>query len=335
MIANQKFSYWIDHTDNAVIMDIFTFGNYGGIFLGPSTYGQFTNFGFDCVTTGLHISSYKDWEIAQGCIFAYVGEAVDKIHPIIIDGAKGHTSLTNIDCVTAPNNWIKNCQDASYDFLYLPGEGFVTVSMLGCKMSGYVADDPVTVDNSYATLSISGCFDKNGNIYQKNIDPTDLYESGTKTMLDACDSPDGWTSQLGSVSIDKDEKKEGEGCVSVTGKGVVLFMKKFDPVQANVSNKHGHLHLWLYISDISGIDSGKVGSIEISSSGTCDENELSWSFPTASLKSGWNELDLRCINAGITGGYPDRSAINYFRIYHHGVTKDITIKIDDIYFYQE
>jgi hypothetical protein len=30
-------------------MDVFTFGTYGGIYLGPATYGQLTNFNFDCV----------------------------------------------------------------------------------------------------------------------------------------------------------------------------------------------------------------------------------------------------------------------------------------------
>ena len=39
--------------------------------------------------------------------------------------------------------------------------------------------------------------------------------------------------------------------------------------------------------------------------------------------------------AGITGGTPDLSQMDYIRIYHLAVSKDLTIKLDDIYFYQE
>ena len=35
------------------------------------------------------------------------------------------------------------------------------------------------------------------------------------------------------------------------------------------------------------------------------------------------------------GANPDLSRMNYIRIYHLGVTKDLTIKLDDIKFYQE
>ena len=44
-----KYTYAINHTDNAQLIDLFTFGNYGGILLGSESYGQLTNFNFDCV----------------------------------------------------------------------------------------------------------------------------------------------------------------------------------------------------------------------------------------------------------------------------------------------
>ena len=44
VVAQKTFTYWIDHTDNAQMMDLFTFGAYGGIYLGDETYGQLTNF---------------------------------------------------------------------------------------------------------------------------------------------------------------------------------------------------------------------------------------------------------------------------------------------------
>ena len=46
VVAQKTFAYTIDKTDNAVVIDIFTFGTYGGIYLGNDTYGQLTNFNF-------------------------------------------------------------------------------------------------------------------------------------------------------------------------------------------------------------------------------------------------------------------------------------------------
>ena len=53
-------------------MDLFTFGNYGGIILGSASYGQLTNFNFDCVEIGIHKlgdnTKNRNWMIAQGSI---------------------------------------------------------------------------------------------------------------------------------------------------------------------------------------------------------------------------------------------------------------------------
>jgi hypothetical protein len=54
VIAKKTFTYSINHTDNAQLMDLFTFGAYGGILLGNESYGQLTNFNFDCVAVGIH-----------------------------------------------------------------------------------------------------------------------------------------------------------------------------------------------------------------------------------------------------------------------------------------
>ena len=43
----REFTYTINHTDNAQLIDLFTFGNYAGIMLGAASYGQLTNFNLD------------------------------------------------------------------------------------------------------------------------------------------------------------------------------------------------------------------------------------------------------------------------------------------------
>lgn len=40
VVRQKTYTYWIDHTDNAQLIDLFTFGVHGGIYLGSETYGQ-------------------------------------------------------------------------------------------------------------------------------------------------------------------------------------------------------------------------------------------------------------------------------------------------------
>ena len=90
VVARKSFAYAIDHTDNAQVMDVFTFATYGGIRLGAASYGQLTNFNFDCVTIGIHKlgdgAFNRNWQIAQGSIIANVepGGKIAEIHPIVI-----------------------------------------------------------------------------------------------------------------------------------------------------------------------------------------------------------------------------------------------------------
>ena len=338
VVANKTYTYWIDHTDNAVMMDVFTFGNYGGIYLGENTYGQLTSFNLDCVAIGIYRtangSKNRTWQIAQGSIIANLGSKVEDVHPIVITGGGGHTTLSAVECFSGKNGAL-TCIGASYDFLYLPGEGPVTVSMLGCRMSSYTSDDPVTVENGLATVSAVGCFDNSGELYEKVIKPTIIYESGTKTMMDACDNTDGWKSSVGNISLDSSDKKEGNGAISASGKpsGHILFTKNFNNLNTKVSHQHGHFHMWLYTSSASALTN--EGAIEVTSSGTCDQNEYGWHIAPLGLKTGWNEVDLKLADAGVTGGQPNLKAMNYIRIYEIGMNSNITVKLDDIYFYEE
>lgn len=339
-IARGTYAYWIDHTDNAVVMDIFTFGTHGGIYLGENTYGQLTNFNFDCVKVGIYRSGNtaknRTWEIAQGSIIANAGKDLSAIHPIYVTGSGGHTSLTNVEAFSGGNGALTNSA-ASYDFIMLDGSGYYTVSLTSCRMSGYAADDPISVKNTFASLRAVNCLDKDDRFFDRTIEPKDDYESGTVTVMDSCDDAAGWTTDFGeAVAVDNSTQVEGSGCITATGHGVNLFTKKFEtPVFARVSFRKGHLKMRLYISDINAIDLTKEGSIEITSSGTCDHEEMAWYIAKLNLHQGWNDLDLKLSGAGITGESPDLSRMNYIRIYHLGVTRDLTIKLDDIRFCQE
>ena len=156
VVRRKTYTYWIDHTDNAQLMDLFTFGAYGGIYLGSETYGQLTNFNFDCVGVGIHKvgSQWKNrnWQIAQGSIIANVGERLEDVHPVLIEGV-GHTSLANVESFSGGNPALTTLE-ASWD--YITVRGAATVTLTGCRMQGYKADSPIHADPS-ARLTVVGC----------------------------------------------------------------------------------------------------------------------------------------------------------------------------------
>ena len=163
VVHRKTFTYWIDHTDNAQLMDLFTFGNYGGIYLGNETYGQLTNFNFDCVGVGIYKTGSqwknRNWQIAQGSIIANVGERLEDVHPILIEG-KGHTSLANVECFSGDNPALTNL-GASWDYITVNGEA--SVILTGCRMQGYKADSPIHVSPT-AKLHAIGCEDRDNNL---------------------------------------------------------------------------------------------------------------------------------------------------------------------------
>lgn len=156
VVRSKTYTYWIDHTDNAQLMDLFTFGVYGGIYLGNETYGQMTNFNFDCVSIGIHKlgSQWKNrnWQIAQGSIIANVGDRLEDVHPILVEG-KGHTSLTNVESFSGGNGALTTL-GASWDYITVKDEA--TVTLTSCRMQGYKADNPIHLSEG-ARLEAIGC----------------------------------------------------------------------------------------------------------------------------------------------------------------------------------
>lgn len=162
VVAKPTFSYAIDHTDNAQMIDVFTFGVHGGILLGAYSYGQLTNFNLDCVSVGIHkkgASSFnRNWQIAQGSIIANLKGCAEGIHPIIIEG-QGHTSISNVEAFSGPNGAL-TADGFSDDFLLVRGDKLLTVTLYGCRMRNYRADSPVTIENPNARIEAVACVDK-------------------------------------------------------------------------------------------------------------------------------------------------------------------------------
>ena len=168
VIKRKTFTYAINHTDNAQLMDVFTFGVYGGIYLGPATYGQLTNFNLDCVGVGIHkcgdSTFNRNWQIAQGSIIANVGDKLEDIHPVIIEG-EGHTSFTNVEAFSGPNGAVTAIAK-SQDFMLIRGDKKLTVSIYGSRMRNYESENPLTILNKNAVVRATDCIDKNENPWE-------------------------------------------------------------------------------------------------------------------------------------------------------------------------
>lgn len=162
VVARKTFSYAINNTDNAQLMDLFTFGVYGGLYLGPATYGQLSNFNFDCVGVGIHKlgdnSFNRNWQIAQGSIIANAGPSIEETHPLIIEG-RGHTALANVEAFSGDNGALTNWKQ-SQDFMLVRGNDKLSISMFGCRMRNYRSADPITCLNSNAVIQAVACIDK-------------------------------------------------------------------------------------------------------------------------------------------------------------------------------
>lgn len=165
VVASGTYTFAIDHTDNAVLMDVFTFGAYGGVRLGAASYGQLTNFNLDCVTVGIHKDGdgtfNRNWQIAQGSIIANVGSRVADIHPIIIEG-QGHTAIANVEAFSGGNGALTTL-GKSQDFMLVRGDKKLTVSLVNCRMRNYESETPLTLNNPHAVIRSFGCIDKNEN----------------------------------------------------------------------------------------------------------------------------------------------------------------------------
>lgn len=169
VISKKTFAYSINHTDNAQLIDLFTFGTYGGILLDGESYGQLTNFNFDCVAIGIlkrgNNKKNRNWQIAQGSIISNTGEEMENLHPIIIEG-EGHTSLSNVEAFSGGNGALTTApEEMSWDYLLVRGDKKLTVSVWGARMRNYASDSPISLENNKAIIQFAGCFDKDENLY--------------------------------------------------------------------------------------------------------------------------------------------------------------------------
>ena len=132
---------------------------------------------------------------------------------------------------------------------------------------------------------------------------------------------------------------EGSGAVrSYTGKNSfdnsLSLETTYDLGTTGLTEENAALGLWLYFNDVASIIGTKDSIIEISSSGTFDENEYQWDLnemiADGSLVSGWNWLELNVSDAKKTGE-PNLDGLNYIRIFTNGT--NLLAMVDDVILY--
>ncbi len=131
-----------------------------------------------------------------------------------------------------------------------------------------------------------------------------------------------------ALMLNTENKMQGSGALmSVNPQTVETFMVMLGK-QTDLSayEEDGLIHMWVYVSDVSGITDG-LGRIEIShDAGISLDNFTYWDI--SGLTNGWNEI-IMPISAA-TQNNADWSAINYFRFYQY-IAGPVTIGVDDIY----
>jgi hypothetical protein len=152
----------------------------------------------------------------------------------------------------------------------------------------------------------------------------------TGKVLDACESTDGWGGNF-AFSLDASYKKEGNYSLKAEGTGVVIYQKQFEPMDAEITRENGILAFYLYVDDVSVFGAGE-GSIEITSSGTSDQQEISWNFSQMNLVNGWNRVELKLSEAVQYDGDANIHALNFFRMYCLTVQRNVSMNIDCIRF---
>jgi hypothetical protein len=153
-------------------------------------------------------------------------------------------------------------------------------------------------------------------------------------IISTCDSNTDWTS-ASTVTVNSTDEKEGTGClqsIGAAGTTTTDFKKVFSPpINTGSTLADGKLQFWYFVSDINSYST--ANQVELGSGGTFDKFEFNWNMDTKNTNSplitGWNLVTLPFSTATITGGTPDLSAINWFRIYRTK-TASVTTRIDQI-----
>ena len=250
---------------------------------------------------------------------------------------KGHDKLTN-GCIELTSSGRPDAQEMSWQLQHvIRREGWNEVWLPICMLTPYCANGNAPDLSAVNFLRV----------YTNKADGAELYfddiyfapnaigakaSEGKHVLFDGETVPVGMYDHASKgYSVTTEQVKEGSGAILSTDFQVRLIYS-FDPLDIT-AYEGGYLHMWVYVTDHATI---KSGSIELTSSGISDVDEMSWSVLDHLKQDGWNEVFLpistdRC-NPSL--GITDLSSVNYLRLFTIRTNNVASSQMifDDVYF---
>lgn len=236
-------------------------------------------------------------------------------------------------------------------------ETFTVTYEGGEGASGVVPSKKGIESGESVTLS-DNAFKKEDHLFTGWSDGTNVYKPGDKLTVTGnvtltaqwenewpplkwmtnCDSLDtGWEGFPPMTLGKSTTPREGSGYFEITETGdpttwgSIVFRNEITiMIKLQSYLEKGSVHISVYVHD--NPENIVGGQIEFTSSGTGDQNELSYGEfgSNIKLKKGWNDLEIPFSAFKEVGGKPDYNAINYIRVYFNIIGKT-TIGIDNFY----
>ena len=185
-------------------------------------------------------------------------------------------------------------------------------------------------------LKMYGRYDftmKKESYYDSNISTDDPYEampsSGlTVYNLSGCESNTG----VSGASRNLFQKHSGTYSWKASSTSNPAIAYTFNPLDISSFYNKGYLRFYVYCQNIS--NKGHTGTVELTSSGQCDDQEITYDINTQIKSSGWNEIIVELSNGskGSTNEF-NRANCNYFRFYI--LDANCNYYVDDIDFLYE
>ena len=185
-------------------------------------------------------------------------------------------------------------------------------------------------------LKMYGRFDftlKKESFFDSNISTDDPYSilpsSGLTTQnLSKCENNTG----LSGASRNSSYKHSGTYSWRASNKTNPSVSYTFSPIDISSFYAKGYLRFYLYCASIA--NKGNTGTVELTSSGTCDDQEMTYDINNQIKVTGWNEIVIE-LSSGSKGSTTefDRTACNYFRFYV--LSSNCYYYVDDIDFLYE
>ena len=167
-------------------------------------------------------------------------------------------------------------------------------------------------------LKMYGRFDftlKKEHYYDSDINTEDPYSilpsSGLTTQtLSTCESNTG----LSGASRSTTYKHGGSYSWRASSRTNPAIAYTFSAIDISSFFSKGYLRFYVYVQNIN--NKGHTCTVELTSSGQCDDAEITFDVNTQISKTGWNEVIVE-LTDGSKGSSTDfdRTAVNYFRFY--------------------